>query len=528
MSSTENSEPAVATPAQRWLRAAALLALFVSALVLFTQHNRYPVFYHPDEWGKARQIVDGTKSFNFNHPLLLLNVAKPLKQFWGRSGGLPGHVKLQHAVEAGRTASAIFAAIAVVALAVAGYVLAGPGGAIGVALVTPFHRLLFEHAHIFKEDAAVTMGLALTIMAAVLFWKSPSSPGRAVLLGLCTALAISAKYVGATALLIALPVMLFAPGERHARRLGIFAAALLITIVIANRQMFTHLDQWRKSLDREVGASVEGHRGLVAQAPVSYYVGELKKTVPTAAVIFLALNAFNLVTTARRRSLCDWLIFIFPFAFTAMLMMSPKISDRYILPAAVLFNFNACVGVGLAAEWLTRALGKYRFAGQCAFAALALLIGWSGQFGAFRKTYGQFKTDDRRELETWIVANLPAGAIVAQDAAVGLPDPDHHKQKGMTREFPLDVLGSEFVPDLGTLDELRAKGVRYVATTPKKSQRYTSGGMVPSDEVKDQFERRKAFYAALPQQAKRLWNRPMLEIDTLHPGLELYDLDAKP
>jgi hypothetical protein len=194
----------------------------------------------------------------------------------------------------------------------------------------------------------------------------------------------------------------------------------------------------------------------------------------------------------------------------------------------VLLNFNACVGVGLAAEWFTRAFGKSRFLGQCAFAALALLIGWWGQFGAFRNAVDQFKTDDRRDLETWMSENLPAGAIVAQDAAVGLPDPEHHKQKGMKREFSLEVEGSEFVSDIGTLDELRAKGVRYVATTPKKSQRYTGGGMVPSDEVKEQFDRRKAFYVALPQQAKRIWQRPMLEIDTLHPGLELYDLNAKP
>jgi len=526
MASTENSTPAGAARPQDWLPIAALVALFVAALVLFTQHNRYPYFYHPDEYGKSKQIVEGKR--NFNHPLLLLNVAQPLKKLAGKTTADSKPVKLQKGVEAGRRASAIFAALTVVVLAAAAYLLAGPGGALAAAVAMLFHPLLFEHAHIFKEDTALTFGLAFTVFAGAWAWKNPSCPRRMALLGVAAALAISGKYVGFMGLLIALPVVLFAPGEHRARRIGIFAAAFAAVFVLANRQIFTHFGEWRESFDREVGYTLKGHRGLLAQEPVNYYLRWFGLTVPKVAVAFLALNALNLVITGRRRSLAEWTIFLLPFVFTAMLMTSPRISDRYFLPAAVLFNFNACVGVGLAAEWLTRALGKYRFAGQCAFTALALLIGWSGQFGAFRKTYGQFKTDDRRDLETWMTTNLPAGAIVAQDAAVGLPDPDHHKQKGMKREFPLDVLGSEFAPDLGTIDELRAKGVRYVATTPKKSQRYTSGGMVPSDEVKDQFERRKAFYAALPQQAKRLWNRPMLEIDTLHPGLELYDLDAKP
>ena len=49
MSSTESS---AATPANRGLIAVALVALFAAALTLFTQDNRYPFFYHPDEYGK--------------------------------------------------------------------------------------------------------------------------------------------------------------------------------------------------------------------------------------------------------------------------------------------------------------------------------------------------------------------------------------------------------------------------------------------------------------------------------------------
>ena len=121
-----------------------------------------------------------------------------------------------------------------------------------------------------------------------------------------------------------------------------------------------------------------------------------------------------------------------------------------------------------------------------------------------------------------------AGGNVVQDYTRHLPDEGDHKQEDMNRPFKLKVRGHEFVPELGTLAELRAQGVRYVVTSPKKSQRYTDGGMMPSDAVKDEFERRKAFYSALPKEAKLLKKWDMAEIDTLHPGIELYDLGEKP
>ncbi len=525
MSSPESSAAPNANSPWRW---PLLLALFALALIIFTRHDDYPFYYHPDEFGKCKQVVDGTRSFNFHHPLLLLNVASPLKKLAGKGPDASKPAQLQKAVIAGRRASALFAAITVVALAIAGYLLGGPGGAFAAGIATLLHPLLFEHAHIFKEDAALTMGLALTCMAAALFRKSPDCRRRTALLGVAVGLAVSGKYIGLAALIVALPVVCFAPGERRARRIAIFAAAFAITFILANRQMFTHLGEWRESFGHEFGMSVSGSRGLAAQNPVAQYLEWFRQTVPTVAIVFLALNVLSLATTARRRSLADWLIFLFPIAFTGLLMLSPRVSDRYFLPAAVLFNFNALVGVGVSAEWFTRAFGKFRFAGQIAFAAIALGIGWWGQFQLFGKTYAQFQTDDRRELETWMDANLPAGSKVVQDYAIHLPDPDDHKQEGMKRPFKHEVRGHEFVPELGTLDDIRAQGVRYVATTPKKSQRYTSGGMIPSDDAKAEFERRKTFYGALPQQAKLVWQRGMSEIDTLHPGIELYDLGQKP
>src|SRR5947207_13447495 len=47
-----------------------LITMCAALLWFYTAHNRYPFFYHTDEPGKVRQVIDGTR--NFHHPLLLI------------------------------------------------------------------------------------------------------------------------------------------------------------------------------------------------------------------------------------------------------------------------------------------------------------------------------------------------------------------------------------------------------------------------------------------------------------------------
>jgi hypothetical protein len=75
---------------------------FVAGVWLYNRHNDFPCFYHPDEPGKARQLITGR--FNFNHPLLLLQTT--------RAASWISHPRLtpQPVTETGRMVSAIFAA----------------------------------------------------------------------------------------------------------------------------------------------------------------------------------------------------------------------------------------------------------------------------------------------------------------------------------------------------------------------------------------------------------------------------------
>src|SRR5580658_5882860 len=53
---------------------ACMLALLIGtvALCAYTRNNDFPSGYHPDEHGKAVQLLRTTDTWDFHHPLLLL------------------------------------------------------------------------------------------------------------------------------------------------------------------------------------------------------------------------------------------------------------------------------------------------------------------------------------------------------------------------------------------------------------------------------------------------------------------------
>src|SRR6187399_2301158 len=87
--------------------AVAALFFFVG-MWLYTRHNDFPCFYHPDEPSKASQVIED--EYNFNHPLLLLQTTRLIS--WIRHSPQTQ----QPITQDGRTASALFAAGAVACL----------------------------------------------------------------------------------------------------------------------------------------------------------------------------------------------------------------------------------------------------------------------------------------------------------------------------------------------------------------------------------------------------------------------------
>ena len=169
-----------------------LLALWAAVLFalcfgLYRRHHDFPYYYHPDEPGKVDQVLSG--KWNFHHPMLLLATARAAVQLGRRAA------TEQAVVETGRSVSAGFMALAVVALSLTAYLWRGWIPAVIAGAALGLDHQFYELAHYMKEDSALMAGLALAFLAALFYAQAPSTR-RAALLGAGCALAIAGKYLG--------------------------------------------------------------------------------------------------------------------------------------------------------------------------------------------------------------------------------------------------------------------------------------------------------------------------------------------
>ncbi len=504
----------IAVGFERWELVLWALALFAATLFLHTQHNSFPYYYHPDEPGKVEQVLTG--EWNFHHPMLLLSTTRAVTQCSGVA------MNEQTVVETGRWVSAAFTATAVVALSVLAFAWRGWGAGIatGAALLT--HHQLFELSHYFKEDPALLAGLALTFMMLLACsWRA--TPWRAALLGVACGLAVSGKYLGVIAIALAVPVLWREP-ERRGLRFAVFAGALVATFIIINLPLLLHLATFRESFGREMEFVVKGQRGLTRSVPHTQYWNVFRDN--TTPFIWLLLGAFLHARWRERRtlSLAEWIIIAFPFAYAITLSFSPKTNDRYFLPATALFTLQAAIGaVDLVRHYTARPMRSRWMAAAVAglvatqLFALPRPLDWP----CFAEYWRAFQIDDHAALRKW-ATNLRHSAVIAKDNRILLPDPTKKRDVKRLGTLPQKVLSERFAADLGTMEELRAKGVTHIIVSESDYGRFFLAGLRPQEGERADFERRKAFYESLLRDGELLWERDRGTVIYLHPGIRIY------
>jgi hypothetical protein len=146
----------------------------------------FPLGLHPDEPRKVRFIASGEQ--NFKHPLLMLQL--------GRLITAPGsNLSAQTIALRGRAISAVALTLAALVFwRVARRCLAEPFAYLA-ALTWSVTPIVVVHAHYLKEDALLTLGCWLSILAFLGFWNRPNAH-RALLWGACCGLASAAHYKG--------------------------------------------------------------------------------------------------------------------------------------------------------------------------------------------------------------------------------------------------------------------------------------------------------------------------------------------
>ena len=475
------------------------LALFATTFALHSRHRDFAWYYHPDEDSKIAQVV--TEKWNFNHPMLLLRASKIALDASGAARDP------QSVVEVGRAVSAGFTALAVVALSLFAFQWRGWLAALSAGGALMLHHQLFELSHYMKEDTALLCGLGLALLALGHFEARPSLVNAAVLGGAC-ALAISGKYVGAVVLLATGPTLV--QGGDWQLRCSFFAGLAAVLLAV-NWPLVSDPLTFSASLARETQFVVEGQKGSTRSVPhAQYWNVFIDNTTPAIwllLVLFLAARwgGWRAITLTR------WHIVAFPFVFALALSFSPKSNDRYFLPATAVFTLLAALGVPDVARVCRREWA----------APLAALLLVLGQLPSWLRYERAFQRDDSRELQEWCRTVLPADAVIAKDSRIWLPDAA--KPDGVPADaIPQKVWPAKFAADLGTLDELRAKGITHVAVSESDYGRFFLKSLQPKKGEEQDFARRKAFYESLFRDRDPLFERERGTVIYLHPGIRVY------
>lgn len=500
---------AVRVPYRAFLQLALFAALFVGAFAFFSRHNDFPIYYHPDELSKGQQIVSG--ELNYHHPLLLLDAADLLLRMKGQPR------TPENAVMAGRTASAIFTALSVVFLTALAWRRAGWQGAFLTAALLPLVPLIYELAHYCKEDPALLVGVALSLLALDVFTEKPGA-GTAAFVGAACAVAVSGKYLGMILFLVALPWVVW-----HGRRWTVslaFLGAFLAVLAIINLPYFLHPTALTHGLGYEINAAhVGGAKGISRDVPHSKYVYIFLDNVGRPLWAGVALFLLIAVFRKQGRSTFDPVLFLLPAGYALLLSFSPKTASRYFLAVAPLLTLCGAIGLAWTAQWLSQ---RRRWIGHAFLGVAAVLAVWV-QRDLMETPLKGFRLDSRRQMAAWIADNLPPGSLLLAEERI-------HLAKAPT--WPggsppkIQIWEKSFLPDAGSLEQIRQTGVRYVAVIRTSFGGYLDSKRKPAAKQEEQHRYRSKLYRHLFTRGHLLKKTGGCGVGILNPEIRLYELPA--
>ena len=477
-------------------------AFFLLSLALFTWHNQFPFFYHSDEESKALQLLYGYR--NYWHPMLMLNATRLLTIISGADS------ESQAITIIGRTLSAIFSAIGVTAFV---YLASRRMGILAGVLTGIFLLLcplLFEVSHYCKEDPALFMGYALTLLSLDSF-LSQRTWSRLILLGVAAGVTTSAKYPGFLLTVGLIPVIAWQ--RRELGSVALFITASAVTILALNYQWLLHLPSVFTGINREIEMLKRGHDGVADHFlhPQYWQILLYQHGLP---VLIAAILGMTLSVRRGERFSLELGLGLSCLVFLGLLSLSVKVSERYILPIMVTTLYLAACGIFLLGQKLTGYTRR-------AFYVIAILLLSLYPAQLFASYVKDFRTDSRGDLARWIAAHHIKKTELATALWTRLPG-------FYQAQFITGVPPPDYVADLGTVEQLRAMGYRWIVVSDVESLRFTNPQQTGAALSRFHFERRKLFYETVRDQADLRWSEPPGPVYNLQPGLRLYELRRNP
>jgi hypothetical protein len=410
------------------------LVVLLAGLVWFGRNLDFNVYAHPDEPGKVRQILGG--HYNFHHPLLMLDSVRA-------AAAVAGFDDYDNIMFTGRRVAAGYAALGAALLVLVTGRLYGAWSAAAAGLFLLTSPQYFELAHYFKEDPSLVCGLALGLLAALLYGERPGVR-RAAVLGLAAAVAASAKYAG----LIFLPFAVYAVlAARRPRDLAMLLGAFAGGFLLVNWPAFVAAEVWTRSLGNEVDRLAASGAVKKRSVPHFAYLEYYWRTSPLLALL-LGLHVFHLARRRFRLRPVEWIMLLLPALYLAAISFTPTVTQRYFLPVGAIF---ACLSAAGLLVLLALPHGRW-----CALAAALAASAW--QWPALLESERSFARDHPNEVIRYLQTELPPEASVLVD--------DHRELEGAPDVSP--HLERRWIEPGESPASLRAGGVTHVVVTQRR------------------------------------------------------------
>ena len=138
-----------------------------------------------------------------------------------------------------------------------------------------------------------------------------------------------------------------------------------------------------------------------------------------------------------------------------------------------------------------------------------------------------FRVDGRQQLLAFIRQAVSPNATIAQDRSVGLPSRTDRRHVDSPGFLEQKIVSGQFAADVGSIDELRARGIRYVPVSKTDYGRFFRQTHKPTKSELTDYDRRKKFYERLFREGELLWECKAGLLPILQPQIRFYYLSSE-
>jgi len=484
----------------------------------------FPMNYHWDEMSKSAQVKEGWR--NLFHPLFILNTTEA----WVDATSDKSVETYTAITQTGRALSALWVALAVWCVAILAWRQGGWVAAFMVAVLSGLSLAALEAGHVFKEHSALLLGIAVALLGMDAYAEKRNNR-RALWMGLAVGFALATKYGAVVVLPFWVWMLLLRPddGSNKTRNALLSVAGFVAAFVVVNFHpaWFSGGAHFGQAMQGEVSLLIHGHHGAGAAIPHRIFWERWKLAVP--AVCFWTAMIAPWVVAAlacrakegRAVSLARAGLLFAALANTVAISFVAKLSHEYLWPSL----FFMSLPIGVLAGCAVRLAGESFGVKYIAPATVAVVAGFAvllqGPLASWSALMKGFQMDARRDLVRYIEREVPPDALIAQDQFVGLYCEGDLFLIEVEKQVPNRVIGDYFLADMGTVAELKARGVRYVAINMEQGCHYLEMKLI-SPTSGEEFRRRQQFYQDLEREAELVWESKGGEPVQKRPWLRLY------